>query len=107
MALQQEADEKESKEQLTAEYNAWKEADKLERKALYDKDLEEWTQYKSDFLASNPRRKRCNKPKPALAKRPDTPKKYWRIRPKRAGAVQVTEEAEEDSDELESDECDA
>lgn len=89
--LEKEETDRLAKETCVAEYNAWKEADKAERKALDDENMRKWTTYRDGFLGKHPRRKRCDRPKPAPAKRPDTPERFWSIRPKRCTAVETFE----------------
>lgn len=97
--MAKEADEKKEKETLTAAFNRWKDEEKVERMAKDEERLKEWTSYKDDFLAIHPRRKRCDKPKPVTLKRPETPERFWPIRPKRMKAAVLANDDEGSDDE--------
>ena len=103
-ALEDETNQKQAKEALITGYQEWKETEKRERKVQDDERVMEWMTYRNDFLAKNPRRKRCDKLKPPPLKRAETPQKYWPIRPKRAGALEGRDEVveSEGSDEEEN-----
>lgn len=89
--LEKEESDRVTKETLVEEYNAWKEADRAERKASDDDAIREWTTYRDGFLSKHPKRKRCDRSKPAPIKRPDTPERFWSIRPKRCTLVETFE----------------
>ena len=91
-ALVKEANEKSERERLISEYKEWLEKEKVERKVEDDKRMKEWTAYKDEYLKNNPRRKRCDRNKPTILKRPDTPEQFWSIRPKRAWVAERVED---------------
>lgn len=89
--LEKEEAERERRESLVEQYNTWKEADKAERKESDEANVKKWMAYRDAFLATHPKRKRCDQPKPAPVKRPDTPERFWSIRPKRSADVEAFE----------------
>ena len=100
-AVLKEANEKNERERLISEYKEWLEKEKAEQKVEDDKRMKEWTAYKDEYLKNNPRRKRCDRNKPTILKRPDTPEQFWSIRPKRAWVAERVEDlvdSEEDED---------
>jgi hypothetical protein len=104
-ALEDEANEKASHEQLVADYNKWKEEELKGRKSKYEEQLKEYETYRKKFLKDHPTRKRPDKPKPKLdTKRPETPQRFWKLRKNRnkQGAAAEVEDDDEDGWESEA-----